>query len=67
MQPNIILTNSSPTTAALQRETRTIPIVFGDTVAAGLVEWLNEFPDGLQENKVGETQRESRCTESHLR
>ena len=38
LQPDIILTNSTPTTAALQRETRTIPIVFAqvtDPVASG--------------------------------
>src|SRR5262245_39776307 len=30
LQPDIILTNSTPTTVALQRETRTIPIVFAN-------------------------------------
>src|SRR6516225_9121774 len=43
-QPDIIVTNSSPTTAAAQRETRTIPIVFAnvaDPVAAGLVTRLD--------------------------
>ena len=37
-QPDIILATSTPTTIALQRETRTIPIVFagiGDPVASG--------------------------------
>src|SRR5262249_12348641 len=36
LQPDIILTSGTPTTLALQRETRTIPIVFagaGDPVA----------------------------------
>ena len=28
LQPDIILTNATPATIALQRETRTIPIVF---------------------------------------
>jgi putative ABC transport system substrate-binding protein len=40
LQPDIILTGSTPTTAAVQRETRTIPIVFanvGDPVASGIV------------------------------
>ena len=40
LQPDIILTNSTPTTIALQRETRTIPIVFAavaDPVASGIV------------------------------
>ena len=44
MQPDIIVTTSTPTTAALQRETRTIPIVFvngGDPVASGLVDRLD--------------------------
>jgi putative ABC transport system substrate-binding protein len=30
LQPDIILAASTPATAALQRETRTIPIVFAD-------------------------------------
>jgi putative ABC transport system substrate-binding protein len=40
VQPDIILTNGTPETAALQLETRTIPIVFanaGDPVPSGLV------------------------------
>jgi putative ABC transport system substrate-binding protein len=40
LQPEIILAASTPATAALQRETRTIPIVFvnvGDPVASCLV------------------------------
>jgi putative tryptophan/tyrosine transport system substrate-binding protein len=40
LQPDIILASSTPPTAALQRETRTIPIVFvmvGDPVGSGLV------------------------------
>ena len=44
LQPDIILANATPATAALQRETRTIPIVFanvGDPVAGGLVAALN--------------------------
>jgi putative ABC transport system substrate-binding protein len=48
LQPDIILTTSTPATVALQRETRTIPIVFvnvGDPVAAGLVARL-ERPTG---------------------
>jgi putative ABC transport system substrate-binding protein len=47
-QPDIILTNGTPTTLALQRETRTIPIVFagaGDPVAGGIVERLDR-PSG---------------------
>jgi putative ABC transport system substrate-binding protein len=45
LQPDIIVTNSTPATAALQRETRTIPIVFanvGDPVASGVVAALNQ-------------------------
>jgi putative tryptophan/tyrosine transport system substrate-binding protein len=45
LQPDIIVvTGSTPATVALQRETRTIPIVFanvGDPVATGLVERLD--------------------------
>src|SRR6516165_3198046 len=45
LQPDIILTSGSVATAALQRETRTIPIVFvsvGDPVAGGIVPRLNQ-------------------------
>jgi len=45
LQPDIILANGAPATAALQRETRTIPIVFanaGDPVASGVVPRLNQ-------------------------
>jgi putative ABC transport system substrate-binding protein len=48
LQPDIILTTSTPATAALQRETRTIPIVFatvGDPVASGIVARLDR-PSG---------------------
>jgi putative ABC transport system substrate-binding protein len=44
LQPDIIVTNGTPATAALQRETRTIPIVFanvGDPVASGIVARLD--------------------------
>ena len=44
LQPDIILTSSTPATAAVQRETRTIPIVFanvGDPVASGIVPRLD--------------------------
>jgi putative ABC transport system substrate-binding protein len=44
LQPDIIVANGGAPTAALQRETRTIPIVFastGDPVANGLVERLD--------------------------
>jgi putative ABC transport system substrate-binding protein len=44
LQPDIILTNGTPVTVALQRETRTIPIVFAgatDPVASGLVPRLD--------------------------
>jgi putative ABC transport system substrate-binding protein len=40
LQPDVIVTGSTPATAAVQRETRTIPIVFvtgGDPVASGIV------------------------------
>jgi putative ABC transport system substrate-binding protein len=48
VQPDIIVTYGTPATAALQRATRTIPIVFAsvsDPVASGLVARLNQ-PDG---------------------
>jgi putative ABC transport system substrate-binding protein len=44
LKPDVILAQTTPATVALQRETRTIPIVFsgvGDPVASGLVERLN--------------------------
>ena len=48
LQPNIIMTNTTPATVALQRETRTIPIVFAsvaDPVASGIVARLDR-PSG---------------------
>jgi putative ABC transport system substrate-binding protein len=48
LQPDIILTNGTTAAVAVQRETRTIPIVFvnvGDPVASGLVGRLDR-PDG---------------------
>jgi putative ABC transport system substrate-binding protein len=45
LQPDIILTDSTPAIVAIQRETRTIPIVFAgvsDPVASGIVPWLNQ-------------------------
>jgi putative ABC transport system substrate-binding protein len=48
LQPDIILTTSTPATVALQRETRTIPIVFAgvsDPIASGIVERLDR-PSG---------------------
>src|SRR6516165_2200275 len=43
LQPDIILTGAASATVAVQRETRTIPIVFtsGDPVASGIVARLN--------------------------
>jgi putative ABC transport system substrate-binding protein len=44
--PDIILARSTPATVALQRETRTIPIVFDgvpDPVARGIVPRLNQI------------------------
>jgi putative ABC transport system substrate-binding protein len=44
LQPDIILTGGAPATLAVQRETRTIPIVFAavrDPVASGIVAQLN--------------------------
>jgi ABC-type uncharacterized transport system substrate-binding protein len=48
LQPDMIITGSTPATVALQRETRTIPIVFAnvaDPVASGIVERLDR-PSG---------------------
>ena len=45
LQPDIILASSTPATTVLQRETRTIPIVFAglvDPVASGIVARLNQ-------------------------
>jgi putative ABC transport system substrate-binding protein len=45
LQPDTIFVNTTPATVALQRETRTIPIVFaglGDPVGSGLVAALNQ-------------------------
>jgi putative ABC transport system substrate-binding protein len=45
LQPDIILTTATPPTVAVQRETRTIPIVFagaGDPVASGIVARFNQ-------------------------
>jgi ABC-type uncharacterized transport system substrate-binding protein len=47
-QPDVIVTSSTPATAAVQRETRTIPTVFagvGDPVASGIVTRLDR-PSG---------------------
>jgi putative ABC transport system substrate-binding protein len=46
LQPDIILASSTAATVALQRETRTIPIVFAgaaDPVASGIVPRLNQL------------------------
>jgi putative ABC transport system substrate-binding protein len=48
LQPDIIVTNGTPATAAVQREARSIPIVFvngGDPVASGIVARLDR-PSG---------------------
>ena len=48
LQPDIIVTNGTPATAAVQQETRTIPIVFanvGDPVVSGVVARLDR-PSG---------------------
>jgi putative ABC transport system substrate-binding protein len=45
LQPDVIVANTTPDTAALQRETRTIPIVMagvGEPVASGFVARLNQ-------------------------
>ena len=50
LQPDIIVTTSTPSTAAVQRETRTIPIVFsdvGEPVGRSLVARLDR-PSGKE-------------------
>ena len=45
LQPDVIVAGGAPVTVALQRETRTIPIVFlglSDPVASGMVERVNQ-------------------------
>jgi putative ABC transport system substrate-binding protein len=45
LQPNVILAMGTPATVALERETRTVPIVFdgvGDPVASGIVARLDQ-------------------------
>jgi putative ABC transport system substrate-binding protein len=45
LQPDIIVTGSTPVTVAVQRETRTVPIVFvnvAEPVASGIVPRLNQ-------------------------
>jgi putative ABC transport system substrate-binding protein len=44
LKPDVVLTNTTPATLAVQRETRTIPIVFtivSDPVGSGLIESLS--------------------------
>jgi putative ABC transport system substrate-binding protein len=65
LQPDIILANSTPATIALQRETRTIPIVFlglFDPVASGIVPRLDR-PGG---NITGFATYEASLTGKHL-
>jgi putative ABC transport system substrate-binding protein len=50
LQPDIILTNTTPATVAVQRETRTIPIVFvnvADPVASGIVARLDRPSENI--------------------
>ena len=66
LQPDIIVTNGSPETVAVQRETRTIPIVFaavGDPVASGIVERLDR-PGG---NITGFADLEASLGGKHVR
>jgi putative ABC transport system substrate-binding protein len=45
LQPDVMLASGTPATVAVQRETRTIPMVFviaGDPVASGIVPQLNQ-------------------------
>jgi putative tryptophan/tyrosine transport system substrate-binding protein len=50
LQPDVILAHTTPATAALQRETRTIPIVFAvvsDPVGVKWLELLTEIAPGV--------------------
>ena len=50
LQPDIILASSIPATVALQRETRTVPIVFAnvsDPVASGIVARLDRPSENI--------------------
>jgi putative ABC transport system substrate-binding protein len=56
LRPDIIVTTSTPTTVAIERETRTIPIVFSgavDAVASGIVARL-DHPSGNITGFAGE-------------
>ena len=66
LQPNIILTGGSPTTIALQRETRTIPIVFANAaepVASGIVPRLNQPGGNITGFALFETTLAGKCLE----
>jgi hypothetical protein len=55
LQPDIILADGTPITIALQRETRTIPIVFAnvsDPVASNIVARLDRTMDLLLSNVI---------------
>jgi putative ABC transport system substrate-binding protein len=65
-QPDIILATSTPATAALQRETRTIPIVFvtgSDPVATGIVARLNQPGGNITGFAAWEPQMEGKWLE----
>ena len=65
-QPDIIVTNGGPATAAVRRETLTIPIVFAnvsDPVASGIVERLDR-PGG---NITGFADLEASLGGKHVR
>jgi putative ABC transport system substrate-binding protein len=58
LQPDIILTNGTPATVAVQRETRTIPIVFagvGDPVASAIVPRLDRPSGNVSGFAINET------------
>jgi putative ABC transport system substrate-binding protein len=58
LQPDIIVTDSTPVTTAVQRETRTIPIVFadvGDPVASGNVPRLDRPSENITGFAILET------------
>jgi len=79
LQPDLILSHTTPTTTALLQQTRTIPIVFAtvsDPIGSGVVgfvhlfspdkvprSWVAAFPQGLKE--AGFTEGQNVAVEYH--
>jgi putative ABC transport system substrate-binding protein len=68
LQPDIIVTNGAAATVAVQRETRTIPIVFvttGDPVVRGIVARLNQPGGNITGFAGGEPAMAGKWLEHH--